>query len=171
MLEGTHRGHLNLAHVERFVLLSARRLDLNMIPRPAAMPHIGFLWAKPLARQLSARILVRKGGFCRRGKGRKAGGTVPYLTCPIVWPKVVQQPAENFVRLSFTRNYVSVLVYGRNETHIILAHNPHQISIVCRRRWEIYKQRQERREVSRLAGHRLIPVIRGRCRSPLRGAG
>ena len=171
MLEGTHRGHLNLAHVERFVLLSARRLDLNMIPRPAAMPHISFLWAEPLARQLSARILVRKGRFGRRGERRKAGGTVPYLTCPIVRPKVVQQPAENFVRLSFTRNHVSVSVCERNETHIILAHNPHQISVVRRRRWEIHKQRQKRREVSGLAWHRLIHVIRGRCRSPLRGAG
>lgn len=60
----THCNHLDLTHLERFAVLSARRFDLNVVPRPAAMPRSGLVPAKPLAREQSARIVIHKGRIC-----------------------------------------------------------------------------------------------------------
>jgi hypothetical protein len=111
--DGTHRDHLILTHMEWLVRLSARRLDLNVVPRPAAKPRTVPLRAEPGTRELSARIVVRKDRVGRTVERRKAGGTVPHLACPIVRPKVVQYADKHFVRLSYVRDSISVPVHRR----------------------------------------------------------
>ena len=97
--DGTYRDHVGPTHVERLALLSARRLDLNVVPRPTTMPCSGFLGAKPLKRELSARILIRKVRIGRPVERREAGNTVPQLACPIFRPKIDQHPVEHLVHL------------------------------------------------------------------------
>jgi hypothetical protein len=87
--------------MERLVLLSARRFDLNMVPRPAVMPRSRLLWAEPLTRKPPACISVLKVRVGRPGERGKAGDTLPQLTSPISGPKVAQQPDEHFIDLSY----------------------------------------------------------------------
>ena len=96
----THRDHLRPTHMERLVVLSARRFDLNVVPRPAALPQRGLLRTIPLARELSARVVVRKVCVGSSAERRKAVDKMPQFARPIVRPKVVQLPAEHFVNLS-----------------------------------------------------------------------
>ena len=109
----THRDHLDTTHVERLVLLSTRRLYLNVVPWPATMPHGSLFGAKPLARELSARILIRKVRIGRPAERRKTGNTVSQLARPIVRPKVDQHPVEHLVHLY--ADIISVLSIGACE--------------------------------------------------------
>ena len=99
--DGTYRDHVGPTHVERLALLSARRLDLNVVPRPTIVPLRGLLGTKPLARELSARILIRKVRIGRPAERCKTRNNVPHLARPIYRPKVIQHPGEHFVDLSY----------------------------------------------------------------------
>lgn len=58
--KNTHRGHLKTAHMEWLVLLSARRLDLDMVLWPSAVPICRLFSPKPRPRELALVIQVRK---------------------------------------------------------------------------------------------------------------
>jgi hypothetical protein len=97
--------------MKRLILLSTRRLDLNVVPRPAAQPRSGLLRSKPLARKLSTRIIIRKVSMRRPAERRKARNTMPELARPIIRPKVIQHTYEHFENLFDTMHQFSASVF------------------------------------------------------------
>jgi hypothetical protein len=86
--------------MERLVLLSARRLDLDVVPWPAAMPCGRLLGPKPRPRELTLSVQIRKVGIGLASERREARDSVAQLARPVVGSKVIQQANELFVNLS-----------------------------------------------------------------------
>lgn len=85
--------------MERLVLLSARRLDLDMVPWPAAMPCSRLLGPKPRPRELTLSVQVRKVRIGLASKRREARDSVAQFARPVVGSKIIQQANELFVNL------------------------------------------------------------------------
>jgi hypothetical protein len=67
----TYSSHLMPANMERLILFSPCRLDLDVVPWPAAVPRRSLFGPEPLPRELTLRIGVRKIGISvalERGK-------------------------------------------------------------------------------------------------------
>lgn len=86
--------------MERLVLLSARRLDLDVVPWPAAMPCGRLLGPKPRPRELALSVQIRKVRISLASERREARDSVAQLARPVVGSKVIQQANELFVNLS-----------------------------------------------------------------------
>jgi hypothetical protein len=90
----TYPNHLMRTHVERLGLFSARRLDFDMVSRPAAMPRCSLVRPKPSPRQLTMRVQVRKVSWGLTLERREARDQVPQFTRPVVRTKVIQGADE-----------------------------------------------------------------------------
>jgi len=95
----TYRSHLEPAHMKRLLLSSTRRLDLDVIRRPPALPRRSLLRSEPRARELAVRVQIRKVGVGLSSEWCKARNLVTQFARPVVRPKVVQHADEYFVHL------------------------------------------------------------------------
>ena len=104
----TYRNHLDPTHMKWLLFPPARRLDLNMIPRPTAHPQSSLLRAEPFARELAECIVICT--ICLyvgiAAEGRETWYAVPEFARPVVRPKVIEHPHEHFVHL---RKIITVL--------------------------------------------------------------
>jgi hypothetical protein len=80
--------------MERLVLLSARRFDLDVVFWPTAMPRRRLLGPEPRPRELTLPVQVREVCVCLAVERREARNGVAQLARPVVWSKVIQQAIE-----------------------------------------------------------------------------
>jgi len=95
----TYRSHLEPAHMKRLLLSSTRRLDLDVIRRPPALPRRSLLGSEPRARELAVQVQIRKVGVGLSSEWCEARNLVTQFARPVVRPKVVQHADEYFVHL------------------------------------------------------------------------
>jgi hypothetical protein len=80
--------------MERLDLFSARRLDLDMVLWPAAMPCCRLLGPEPRPRELTLSIQIRKVRIGLASERSEAMNSVAQLARPVVGSKVIQQANE-----------------------------------------------------------------------------
>ena len=76
--------------MEWLILFPTRRLDLDVVPWPAALPSRGLFRPEPFPRKLAVHIRIRKVGVGLALERRKARDVVAQLACPVFWSKIVQ---------------------------------------------------------------------------------
>ena len=95
----TYGSHLTRTHVERLLLFSARRLDLDVVSWPAALPRCRLLRPKPIPRQLALGVEVCKVGVGTTLERREARDAVAKFAGPVVGTKVMQGADKKLVYL------------------------------------------------------------------------
>ena len=80
--------------MERLVLFSARRLDLDMVRRPAAMPCCRLLGPEPCPRELALPVRVGEVPIGLTFERCEARDAVAQLARPVVGSEVIQQANE-----------------------------------------------------------------------------
>lgn len=90
----TYRSQLVLAHMERLVFLSERRLDLDVVLGPGTLPRCCLLGPEPRPRKLAPRVQIRKvsKGLC--SERCKARNKVAQFARPVVGAEIVQHTDE-----------------------------------------------------------------------------
>lgn len=133
VMRGTHGSHLGRAHVERFGLVPACRLDLDVVSWPAALPRCCLFRPKPISRQLALRVHVRKVGPGLTSERRETRDKVAQFARPVVGPKVIQSTDEYFVYLFREKKVIfrRSVRYDRSEdtTYEVFAHDSNQVRL------------------------------------------
>lgn len=138
--------------MERLVLLSTRRLNLDMISWPATMPCCRLLGSEPGSRELTLLIRVREVRKGLTSERREARDDVPQLTRPVLGSKVIQQTNEYFVYL-FRKELENLLLFFLSKmeqvreraTYKMLAHDSNHVRLFRGHRCvEVTKRRPER---------------------------